>query len=796
MELQNNTNTFLQNKNIVMFIITFTFILGVISFYNKIEILMAGILTFTLILLLFKRIINPKFAILTLIMFYLGFFNADLRIKDFDEISTLAPCQATLRGQIISIPEKSGKTCKFYAKISSPKGKVLVWINDKHHDFEKYKLGNYIQINGNLKRPLPATNPSQFDYAKYLQNHNTYSIIYAKGENCTIIDEKSGIKWKFLRKLNNLRSKILNVHKNHLNSPNIEILGGIVFGDDAVSPPEHIKSSFINSGLLHILAASGMNVAFIWGFWFFLMRKLKIDYKTTLISGIILIVLYTLMTGLGASVVRASLMLTFVLIGKLIDRDTHSVSLLSFVALLMLLYNPTYLNDIGFQMSFLATLGILTMGQTIQTKLQDIKLPEIIKGDITIPIVAQSWVAPTQMFYFNTFAPYSILANIAIIPFLCIISFGGFLSSILAIFYPLTKYLCQMLDFILNLFITIIVNISNFFSSIPHSLITTQKPTILAIILYYVLLGLITYAIKTQFTKKLLITTLSFILIICITFINIPNNKLEIITFDVQNADCFLIKTPQNDYYIIDTGKFPFTSQNPQASMTIGKYLKDNGIKKIKALIITHFDNDHAGGGAYIVENFKPEKVFVNSTETKSITASTLFNAINNTNTPFEVSPTKKVLIDKEYTITLLRSNIKDNENENSIQTLITYKDFEILLTGDAGISGYQKIKTNLPEQIDVLKVGHHGAKNVTSDRMLTEINPQIAIISTGPNRFGHPSKQTIENLQANKTKIFRTDYDHAIKITTDGNEIKTYTFYPPKKNFIKNKTFKTNPSN
>ena len=90
------------------------------------------------------------------------------------------------------------------------------------------------------------------------------------------------------------------------------------------------------------------------------------------------------MTGLGASVVRAGLMLIFVLIGKLIDRDAHSVSLLSFVALLMLIYNPAYLNDVGFQMSFLATLGILTMGQALNDKLKDVKLPNIIKGDIAI----------------------------------------------------------------------------------------------------------------------------------------------------------------------------------------------------------------------------------------------------------------------------------------------------------------------------------------------------------------------------------------------------------------------------
>ncbi len=791
MEIRSETNTFLQNKNIVMFAVTFAFILGVIAFYNGLEIQLAAFVTVAMITLLSCQLVPRKFAILAIIMFYLGFFNSSLRIKDFDDIALMAPAELTVSGQIVSIPEDIGTTFKFFVKTDEPSGKILAWINDKQHRFEDLKIGTHITIKGNLRRPGVVSNPSQFDYARYLQNRKVYSIIYAQREDCEILDAKLSPKWVFIQKLNTLRTKILNVHRQNLKSPNIEILGGIVFGDDAVSPPEHVKSSFINSGLLHILAASGMNVAFIWGFWFFFMKRFRVGYKITLISGIILIILYTLMTGLGASVVRAALMLTFVLIGKLFDRDAHSVSLLSFVALLMLIYNPAYLNDIGFQMSFVATLGILTTGQTLHLRMQNIKLPEILKGDVTIPIVAQAWVAPTQMFYFNTFAPYAIFANIAIIPFLCVISFGGFVSSILAIFNPLTKYLCAGLDFIINMFISVVINISNFFSSIPHSLVTTPKPSVAGIIIYYTLLGIITLLIKIGLHKKLLITGLCALILLGFTFIKIPNNNLEIIMFDVQNADCFLIKTPQNDYYIIDTGKFSYTSRIPQAGMIIGKYLKNNGIRKIKALIVTHFDNDHAGGAAYIVENFNVEKVYLSSNQQKTVTAAALFNALEYTKTPFEVIQNTDNLPTNDITIKFLRANINDSDNESSLQTLLTYKDFDALFTGDAGTKAYEEIKTALPQQkIDLLKVGHHGAKNVTSPEMLEFLSPQIALISTGPNRFGHPSKSTLENLRQSNTKIFRTDYDHAVKITTDGNTIKTYTFNSKRRKFTENQTF------
>ena len=785
MELRNSTSTLLQNRNIVMFAVTFAFILGVISFYNGIEIQLAITVTASMILLLYFRLVPVKFAILAVVMFYLGFFNSCLRIKSCDEVSLLAPSKVTLNGQIVSIPEITGSTGKFYLQTQG--GKVLVRVKDKERNFSDLKIGNHYEIKGNLRRPGKVGNPSQFDYARYLQNHGAYSVLYANAQDCTKIQSKLSPKWIFLQRLNDLRGKILKTHSLYLKSPNLEILGGIVFGDDAVSPPEHIKESFINSGLLHILAASGMNVAFIYGFWFFFMSRLRVSYRVTLISGILVVILYTLMTGLGASVVRAALMLTFVLAGKLFDRDAHSVSLLSFVALLMLLYNPAYLNDVGFQMSFLATLGILTTGQTVYHKFKEVKLPEAVKGDVSIPVVAQAWVAPTQMFYFNTFAPYSIFANIAIIPFLCVISFGGFISSILAIFYPLTKHICHAMDFIINFFISAIVNISNFFAAIEGSIITTPKPDILQILLYYLLLGVITLLIKFGLEKKILLTGCVILGIFCATLIPLPNHNFEILAFDVQNADAFLVKTPKNDYYVIDTGKFSYGSANPQAAMTIGKYMKDNGIRKIKGLIITHFDNDHAGGGAYFIENFRVEKVYLNSTNHKTVTAASIYNALDLTGTPFEIAQNNRIIEDDgRFRITLLRSGISDNDNEDSVQTLMSYKDFDILFTGDAGVKGFEKIKEFLPADIEVLKVGHHGAKNVTSHEMLQKINPQIAIISTGQNRFGHPSKHTLENLSRYGTKVFRTDYDNAIKISTDGRKINTYTYNAEKRKFIK----------
>lgn len=206
-----------------------------------------------------------------------------------------------------------------------------------------------------------------------MRNFDTFTVFYT--DNAKLLNGRLTLKWKFYQNLNKLRNKIINVHAKYLKSPNLEILGGIVFGDDAVAPPDYIKASFVNSGLLHILAASGMNVAFIYGFWVFFMRRIRAPFKLTVLTGMGVVIIYTFMTGLGASVIRAALMLLFILAGKLIDRDAHTVSLLAFVAMLMLIYNPAFINDVGFQLSFIVTFGLLTTANVIFENIKNQKSP-------------------------------------------------------------------------------------------------------------------------------------------------------------------------------------------------------------------------------------------------------------------------------------------------------------------------------------------------------------------------------------------------------------------------------------
>lgn len=786
-------NAAVQKKFFLMFFTSVIYIIGLLAYFGGNSVIAAFIIMAVGVFLIAKNYLSPKLVLFWYFVFFFAFFNASLRVKNSDALYQLAPQNAQIEGQIVSIPNKVNGKSKFFFNVSKisyqgkaqkVNAKTYVSINSKSSDFSKFNIGNYYVLKGKLRTPFEVTNPSQFDYGKYLRNFGVFTLFYADSSDCKIQHLPLPLKWKFMQGLNNIRNDIIQAHSKCLKSPNLEILGGVVFGDDAVSPPDYIKTAFANSGLLHILAASGMNVALIYGIWYFIMRKLKAPFKLSVLSGIFVIIFYALMTGLGPSVMRAMFMLIIILIGKLIDRDAHSIALLAFVALLMLIYNPCYINDVGFQLSFLVTFGLLSMAPVLFEGVNGVNglnglkaLPNWLTGAIFVPIIAQLWVAPLQIYYFNYFSLYSVFANIISLPFVTIISFGGFISSVLALIKPISNIVCYIFDFFLNPVLNILVWISEFFAKLPHAKIQTPQIEIWQIFLYYGLVLLITLILKIEKNKKVIIATICLFLVLILSFIKLPEQKLETIAFDVGNADAFLIKTPQGKYFLIDSGKMGYQGGKAQAQVIILNYLNDKGVKNIEGFIITHFDSDHAGGAVDLINNLNIKTVWVNSLDDKSHLAQKIYKTAR---TKLKLAKNNEIIYKEDKLI------IKDfkaafippftPENENSIITLVSDGNFDELFMGDAGVLAFSKIKNYLPSQVEVLKVGHHGAKEVINNSMLDKIKPSVAIISTGINNYGHPNGVTLDLLQRKNIKILRTDRENAIKITEKNNIYKIYT--------------------
>ena len=787
-----------QNKNLLMLITTSIYILALLATFFNFLLFVSLFISILFLFILVKNLLPIKYIISWVLIFYLGIINTSFRLKTTDELLNIAPMNSEILGTVVSIPQGKleGKQ-KFFFDIekisfaseekSLKNERVFVSINYNPQKFDEIKIYDTLSLTGRLSKPFKAGNPSQFDYGNYLRNYDTYAVFYAK--SAKLIDKEKSFKAKVLQGINNYREKIIKIHSKYLKTPYLELLGGIVFGDDAVSPPENIKKSFVNSGLLHILAASGMNVAFIFGFFYWITSRLRINYNVRIVVGMLMVVLYTFMTGLGASILRASIMLLFVLLGKLIDRDSHSVSLLSFVALIMLIYNPMYINDVGFQLSFTVTFGILIMAPIV-LRFKN-RFLDYISGIVTIPVIAQLWVIPIQVFYFSNISIYSIFANIMSVPLLAVISFGGFVSSLISFIPPIADFVCRVFDFILNPFLHLLVNISDFWGYLPKATIQTTHPSLFQLLLYYLILLCVTSFFYKNFREKYLKQVLVFLSILffllTVTLIPVKNSALEIFAFDLGNADSFLIKTPKNEYILIDTGKIGYNGGKTQAEIILLKYFKDKGIKNVNSIIVTHFDNDHSGGVVDLLRKMNVEKLYVNNLQHSSKAAQLVYDEAMHRNVEMLCAENKQVVFEEgNLKLTNYIAQSLDGDNENSIITLLEYNDFSMLFTGDVGASGIKEVISLLPSNITVLKVPHHGAIDGLDVYTVKYLSPKISIVSVGDNRFGHPALFILNLLK--DSKIYRTDIHNAILLKVYPKKLKILTYDLLRKKFVEDK--------
>lgn len=763
-----------------------TFILGsTAALLNTPYLLLAVILP--LLYFVYKNSVSVKFALLLVAVLVFSIFYAGFRTPQPDYLYKIAPAEVTVKGVVESASEStSAHKAKLAFKVTEIKsdkdwGKIksytLLNIYDKKAKFNKIRTGDILQVRGYLKRPYGAQNPGQFDYSRYLNNRGIFTNIFSGWKDYKIIGKSSSPYRKFSKSLYQLKEKIMLEHAKYIKSPKLEILGGIVFGNYAVPAPYEVKQDFIKSGLMHLLAASGMNVAFIFGIWFFIALKLRFNYKFSVVTGAILVLAYSLLTGLPPSVTRAALMLEFILLGKFLDRQADTVTLLAFVCALMVFYNPMLLTNIGFQLSFLVTFGLLVCVPVFMEKLRP--MPEIIAGVFVVPLTAQIWAAPIQLYHFNSFSLYSVFANIVVMPFMALISFLGFISSILSLLPKIGSAICQFLDKLVEPFINLLLAVSHFFSGMPNAVLYFRAPNVYEIFLFYAALLLFVYMVKENNAKKRLIFALFCIIfaLFLAFFRGFSDKNLRITFLSVGEGDSIVIETPDRKTILVDTGakgKDNFS----HAKFAIVPYLREKGLQKINAVVFTHPDDDHIGGGIDVMTLIKPEIIYDNGEKSSSKAYFALYKYIKKNGLTLRHISKKEIIAQgSNYNVTAFKMSRSGSDNNESVILLAENGGFKTLLTGDADAQSLYKLRQFVKPPVDVLKVGHHGGKSTVDDKLLKYFKPEYAVISVGKNHYGHPAKETLELLERHNIKTFRTDEDCAVSAASEKEKARVQAF-------------------
>jgi competence protein ComEC len=337
-----------------------------------------------------------------------------------------------------------------------------------------------VTVVGKLYQPLPPLNPGGFDFASYLEREGIFSGLSGKSVSL----QKEGNGWeKFLFFL---RLRMIQTHVHYLDVPWGNLVSSMVIGSRAVDLDLDLQNSFRLAGLAHTLAASGFHVSLLLGSVLFFCQSLS--PRQRLIIGMISLVIYATITGFYPSILRSSLMGMAGLIAIVNDRSVKSCASLLLAGVILLLINPLWIWDIGFQLSFMATLGLIVSLPPIVKKLD--WLPPTIANLVAVPLAATIWTLPLVCYHFNHIPPYGILTNILATPLVTIITLGGIFSGFIGVFIPVLGSSIALLLYPIVRLLIILVEISN---KLPFSSLAVGKISILYVFLIYGLILLIQF---------------------------------------------------------------------------------------------------------------------------------------------------------------------------------------------------------------------------------------------------------------------------------------------------------------
>lgn len=658
---------------------------------------------------------------------------------------------------ISDIQEKEyKKVCT--AKIVRNNKKILINIK-MSQDIPSMKYGDSLYIEGEFKQPEEARNYKGYNYKQYLKTKKIIGTVEL--EKAKILKSSNG---SFIH---NIQKYIRDTINGTLTDEEGNLLLAILLGDkDKLS--EDIQESFKTSNLSHMLAVSGAHVSYIILGLTYVLQNSIIGKKNGKIVCIIFLLAFMAITNFTPSVTRACIMAILTLLSSIIYRKSDVYTNISVAALITLIFNPYSLLDLGFQLSYGGTIGIIIFIKRIQEKKSNSKVINYIKQMALVSIYANIIIIPIMMYHFNTVSFTFIISNIMASPILGIIVITGFLFIIASITVkPLTRLIAIFIKPILS----ILIKISQICSKLPFSNILVVTPYMFNVISYY---AIILYCIKSKKNNKCKIIICLLIVLILINFIiYIFPQKLRIFFIDVGQGDSTLIITPDKKTVLIDGGG---SDSFDVGEKVLLPYLLDRRILKVDYVLISHFDTDHCGGILTIMEKVKVKNIIISEQAEHSENYERFKKLmIHKKIRLIEVKKGDKIKIGRysEFKILFPTSRLLSENplNNNSIVAQFNYNNFKMLFTGDIEkLAEQQILKTEKAEiRADILKVAHHGSKTSSIPEFIKAVRPKIALIGVGKNNtFGHPNQQTIKNLENIKCRIYRTDLQGEIIIKID----------------------------
>ncbi|GAB4366733.1 MAG: DNA internalization-related competence protein ComEC/Rec2 [Calditrichia bacterium] len=629
-----------------------------------------------------------------------------------------------------------------------------------------------------LREIDPPRNPGQFNYKKYLQQQGVFAEIQAN-EFSHIRVEKPNHTVQFSRLFYQMSEKLEGRIHALLPDSTAYFLSAVLLGKrEAISP--ETKRDFQNTGVAHVLAISGLHVGFVVLIIYLVLSFLPLHFRWHNWLTILVLLIYMFVTGAKSPVVRATLMISLYLIGMNLERKPRPYNILYTAGFLILLIQPQQLFWVSFQFSFVAVFSILffyrrlkPLENRISRPLAHLKIRRAMQNGLVQPflvsLAAQLGTIPLMAFYFHKIPIISFLLNLLVIPLIGFIVSMGFL---MLGFSLISLHLGALISTFLSQTIILSTQIVHRAAQIPYAYIPVPTFPSLLILIYIFTLGILFIWTKADY-RPIRIPAVGLILVFVLWLYHPQITPTQVIMLDVGQGESSLVRTRENRLLLFDAG--PVYSNFDSGRDAILPAVQEIGKLSLHRVFISHPHADHLGGLFFLASATKIDTVYLTHLKTTYHLQDSIQHVLQKHQIPFRFLEMGDIVPIDRYTrayvlgpppVFLSPTGTSGAEiNNTSLVILLKTSDGSILFTGDSE-RGVEKelLSWGSTLDCDVLKLGHHGSYTSSSAAFLNAVSPLIGLIPVGrDNRYDHPSRFILEQLQKSGISFYRTDQVGAV---------------------------------
>lgn len=628
--------------------------------------------------------------------------------------------------------------------------------------------GDRVSVWATLRWPRGYGNPGSFDAAAQARRQGVHAAGYCKSARLVGVEGRGDVGW-----LRDGASRVRRWARRAFQAymlPGTEqgLARAMVLGDRTGVDAE-TADAFRVAGTYHILAISGAQVALVAGMLAFALAWMR---SGPLLPALILpvcLAFYAQLVGGDAPVVRAAVTASVLVVGRALDLDADAANLLGLAALALLVNRPSAIADVGFQLSFGATLGIVLLTPVLVERLP--VLPLRLELALAASLAAQAAITPLLALHFNRLAPAALVLNLAAVPLSAAVLVTGVLVLAAALIVPWMAPLAGDVAWIA-----------------AHALLVSGEPgrwpaldvrapalSAWAVIVYAAGICLL---YKRRLRQAFLLLIGSSVAFASGTG-RVGDGRLSLTVLDVGQGDCLVLRSPRGSTRLVDAGG-AFEGSFDVGEAVVGPYLWSQGLRGVEGLVVTHAHPDHVGGVPFLLRSFAVGEVW----EGVAPRRDRGYRALDETLTAAGASR-RTVTRGVGASWDGAAVNVVwpkpagpppwTTRNDDSVVLDVSLGAVHFLLTGDIE-AGAERSLDRWPAQ--VLKVPHHGSRSSSSAGFIAAVGPRLAIVSAGyRNRFGHPHPAVLDRFRAAGVRLYRTDLDGAVTVSTDGSSIWIRTF-------------------